>query len=83
MLDRFPDIGVRGEMDDGLDPERLQRFRNSRAVGDISRDQRTPFHRPAVAGAEIVEHDRRVAGSGQRLAGMAADITGAAGDQNS
>jgi hypothetical protein len=39
-------------------------------------------HGPAEAGRQIVEHHHRPAGIEQREHGMAADIAGAAGDQD-
>ncbi len=51
-------------------------------VGDVAMLERTPLNRPPVAGAKIVEGDWRVTGQGQRLAGVTADVAGAAGDEN-
>jgi hypothetical protein len=51
-------------------------------VADVAHLQRPPFHRFPMTGRKIVECDGRQAGSMERLAHMAADIAGAAGDQN-
>ena len=40
------------------------------------------FTASAMAGEQVVEGDGEVAGLGQRLAGVRADIAGAAGDQD-
>ena len=52
-------------------------------VADIGDDQRSPSNRPSVTTGKIVEGNRQVAGFMQREADMAADIAGAAGDQDS
>ena len=39
-------------------------------------------HRPVEAGGEIVEHDHALAGVDQRVDHVAADVAGAAGDQD-
>jgi hypothetical protein len=41
-----------------------------------------PFDRPLMAAFEVVERDGEVAGTRQRLAGVAADKAGPAGDEN-
>ena len=64
-----------------------QRFR----IEQIAFDERTPPNELAVAGRKIVIHRREEAGGGQRLeeagggqrlAGMAADVSGTAGDED-
>ncbi len=52
------------------------------AVADVALFERPPFHRPAVTGRQVVVDDRQEARPGERLADMAADIAGAAGDQD-
>jgi hypothetical protein len=49
-------------------------------VSDVSPHQRSPANRPLVPRAEVINHDWEVARAGERLAGMASDISGAAGD---
>jgi hypothetical protein len=49
---------------------------------DVPIAQRTPAHEIAVAGREVVERDRSVAVPRERLAGVSADITSAADDQD-
>src|SRR5262249_56164581 len=51
-------------------------------MGDMANDQRSPFHRPIVAGAQIVEHTRFVAGRRKSLTGVAPNVTGSAGDED-
>ena len=55
-----------------------QRFR----IEEVAFDQRTPPNEFAVAGGKIVIHHREEPGGGQRLAGMAADVSGTAGDED-
>ena len=55
---------------------------NEGSVGQIALDQRSPPHRLVVAGAEVVQDHRLDAGGGQRLGRLAADVPGAAGDQD-
>ena len=55
-----------------------QRFR----IEEDAFDERTPPNELAVAGRKIVIHRREEAGGGQRLAGMAADVSGTAGDED-
>src|SRR5690349_2132777 len=52
------------------------------AVADVATLQRTPAHRPLVAFLQRVVADRGEALLGERLADVAADIAGAAGDEN-
>ena len=51
-------------------------------VAQVAAFERSPFHRPFVAALEVVERHREIAGAGERLAGVAADKSGAAGDEN-
>ncbi len=79
---RFADIGEGGEVDHRRHLETGQRVGQQLGVGKIALDQRPPAHRLAVAVDEIVIGDRRIAGLGQSLAGMTADIAGTAGNQD-
>jgi len=54
----------------------------SAAVGGVAHNQRSPFDRLAVAIDEVVIDHGRIARQSQRLAGMAADVSGAAGDKD-
>jgi hypothetical protein len=49
-------------------------------ISDVSAHQRSPANCPFIPGAEVVYHDREVARAGERLTGMASDISGAAGN---
>src|SRR6476660_5887643 len=51
-----------------------ERVPDRNAIGDIRADEVTPFDGFSMAGHEIVEHDDVIAGSCERLTGMAADI---------
>ena len=55
---------------------------NRRDVGDIALDELAVADGFAMPGHEVVEDDDPIAGAVQRLAGMAADVAGASGDQN-
>ena len=48
----------------------------------ISLHQRPPPHRMGVTGGQIIEHHRRVAARGERLADMRSDIAGSADHQH-
>ena len=72
-----------GEMDDRLDVMLADELRHQRLVAGLADDERHAFgDRPAMAGGQIVEHDDAFAGIGQFQHHLAADIAGAAGDQN-
>ncbi len=79
---RLADIGKGGEMHDGGDLVLAQGGPEPRRIREIGLDERPPADRPAVPVDEIVVTDGNEAGGGQGLAGMAADIAGAAGDEN-
>ena len=51
-------------------------------VCDVAVLEGTPAHGVTMAVAQIVEHNRRVAGRVQRLAGVAPDITRTTGDED-
>ncbi|MPL60930.1 hypothetical protein SDC9_06495 [bioreactor metagenome] len=57
-------------------------FVEPRAVGKLALFERTELHRVAPAGDEAVIGDGHIARRPQRLAGVRADVAGAAGDQN-
>ena len=59
-----------------------QRVADRRAIGDVTRDERSVLHRLAMTGDEVVEDDDGVAGAVQRLRRMAADVAGAAGHED-
>ena len=70
-------------MDDRLDAVLLDELGDQRLVAGIADDQRHALgDRPVEAGGQVVEHDDRLAGLDQRMDHVAADIAGAAGDQN-
>ena len=78
---RHDDAG--GEMDDGVDLVLAQDALDERAVADIAFDERhVGGHGPAEAGRQVVDHDRLFAVVEKFEDHMAADITGAARDQN-
>ena len=51
-------------------------------VADVAFDQRRAERRVAVPRREVVVDDDAVAGAPQRLGGVAADVAGAAGDED-
>src|SRR5579864_1728715 len=57
-------------------------FGESRGIVQIALNARSPTHRLAVAARQIIVDHRSVAGGGQGLAGVRADIAGAAGDED-
>jgi hypothetical protein len=61
---------------------RPERGRNRAAVADIAFDERPPAHSVTVTTRQIVIGNRDIAGLGEGLAGMAADIAGAPCNQH-
>ncbi len=82
LLHRLADIGEGREMHDRGDLVPAHGLGEERAVGEVAHDERPPAHGCAVAAAEIVVADGLIAGAGQRLGGVAADIAGAAGNED-
>ena len=76
------DIGVGREVNHGLDLMLAQRRPERRPVAEIGLHERPPAHGPPVSALQGVQRHGEVAGRGQRLRGMAADVSGAAGDEN-
>ena len=60
----------------------IENLAQAGSVGNLALFERPPLHRPAIAAGEIVVGYRLVAASRERLADVAADIAGAAGDKN-
>jgi hypothetical protein len=69
-------------MQDGRRPVGRERVVERIGLADITLNQWSPSHRPAMTGDQIVENDRQEAALRQELAGMAPDVPGSAGDQN-
>ena len=59
-----------------------QRAPHRRHIRDVALDQLAVLDGLAVAGDEVVEDDDAMAGLVQRLGGVAADVAGAAGDED-
>ena len=79
---RFRYDGIGGEVHDGIDLVLSQHAVHQLAVADVADDQRRIAHRLAKAGVEIVEHHHALAARLQLQQHMAADVAGAAGDQD-
>jgi hypothetical protein len=79
---RFPDIGERGEMDDGAGAVLREGGLEGFGIEHVGFDERAPTHELGVASREVIEGDRQEASRRERLAGVAADEAGAAGDEN-
>jgi hypothetical protein len=58
------------------------RLAQQRHIADVAHDEWRTERRLAVPRRQIVEDDDPAAGSGDKLGGVAADVAGAAGDQN-
>ena len=70
-------------MDDRVDAVLRDQRGDQRLVADVADDRAwRPAHRPVEAGGQVVEHDHALAGVDQRVHHVAADIAGAAGDQD-
>ena len=82
LAHRGAHIGKRGEMDDGVRPVLRECSIDRGAIENVTFDQRAEAREVGMAGREIVKRDRFKPGRRKRLAGMAADEAGAAGDEN-
>ena len=81
-LDGLGHISVSGKANGRANPEAFNCFRHERPVADIAHDQWFPFHCPPMTDAQIIEDNRIVAGCCKSFAGVTADITGSARDQD-
>ena len=79
---RLADIGERGEMHHRLDAVGAEQKIERRRIPNVAFDQWPPADELTVAEGEIVEYDHFVAGCRKCLGAMAADVAGAAGDEN-
>jgi hypothetical protein len=76
LAHRLADERQGGEVHDRGRPVALDGLVQAGAVQDVADLDRSPGQRPAVAGGEVVVGDRLIAGPGQRLTGLAADVAG-------
>ena len=60
----------------------LNRVADGRLVGNVRDHQRRVAHRRAMPGLQVVEDDHVPAGRAQRHCGVAANVTGAAGQED-
>src|SRR6185437_8330646 len=79
---RLADQGESGEVHHRLDLALAQSGGNSLAIGQFAFDQPPGRNRQAVAERKIVVDPDFVSGAGEQPHGVAADITGAAGDED-
>ena len=82
IADRFGHDRVRGEVQHRVDLVLGQHTCDGFAIARIADDQWRAKHRAAIAGREIVEHDDAVAALAKLTDDVAADVTGATGDQD-
>ena len=75
-------LDPRGELHDGERPVFADRCPQRLGIPDIAADQRAPAHRMFMAAAQIIEDDRRMSCEAHGLGRVAADIAGAADDQD-
>jgi hypothetical protein len=68
-------------MQHGIDGVVLQQACNDFAIARITDDQRCAEHRAAIAGRKIVQDYDPIAALDELTHDVAADVTGAAGDQ--
>src|SRR5690606_17349363 len=80
--DRLAHIGERREMHDGGWSITVDHLVEPRPVENVAALQGAPPDGPLVAVDKVVVGDRQIAGRGQRLAGVRADVAGAAGDEH-
>src|SRR5262249_24076976 len=72
-----------GEMDNGVDPMRGDERAYARLVSGIAGDERRARrHRPVEARGQIIEHHDLVSGLEEGVNHVAADVAGAAGNQD-
>jgi hypothetical protein len=70
-------------MDNGVDPMRGDERAHARLVPSIAYDERRARrHRPVEAGGQIIEHHGLLSGLEEGVNHVAADVAGAAGDQD-
>lgn len=82
FLNGLADIAERGEVHDGIGLMGLECSGKAGWVEQVTFDGRPELHRVSPTCREVVKSYRFVPGSGECLAGMAADIASAARDQN-
>ena len=82
VCDRLGHDRVGGEMHDGVHRVLLQQAADQLAIAGIADDQVAMDDRIGKTGAEVIEHHHVVTGFAELADHMAADITGAAGDEN-
>ena len=82
MADRLADVEKRGEVHDRGHAVVLQRPADRRQVGDVALDDLAVPDRLAMSGDQAVERDNPVPRLVERLGRVAADIAGAAGDED-
>ena len=82
LADRLADVEKRGEVHHGEDVVAPQRVANGRDVGDVSLDERPVLDGAAMAGDQVVVDENGVPRPAERLGRMAADVAGAAGDED-
>jgi len=79
---RLADVGIPGELHDRPDDMIAQDIPDELHVAQIALDERAPAHCRPVTVDEIVQRNGRMACRRQCLARAAADISGAAGDED-
>ena len=82
IADGFGDDGMRGEVQHGVDAVFTQQAADELAVADLADDQRGIERRLAEARGQVVEHDDPLAAFAQLQDHVAADVAGAAGDED-
>ena len=79
---RLPDIGKRGEMDDGARTMLRERRIQCGNIENVTLHEGAPAHELCVPFGEVVECERQEPRLGERLAGVAADKACTASDEN-
>ena len=83
ILHRFANISVSGEMHDCIDLVFRKNCSKEFAIGKIADDQFCRINKFPMTEDQVVQYDRRVSGAFELSNGMGADVTGAAGDEDS
>ena len=79
---RFADVENRREVHHREDVMAPDGVGDGPRIRDVALDQLAPLHRAAMPGRQVVEYDDAIARARQRLRRVAADVAGAAGDED-
>ena len=82
IADRLGHLDVRGEVQDGIDLVLREHARDERGIAGVALDERAVQHGAAKTGRKVVERDQLFAALAELARDVAADVAGAAGDED-